>query len=59
MTKAAEYIRFLERRHTAAKRERQELEKRLRAFEELMAAAAKQTFLMRSQGMFDPRNFPS
>jgi hypothetical protein len=61
MTKAVEYIRFLERKYSVVDQEHQELQKRVRAFEELMAAAAKQTFMMQSQSMpmFDRRQFPS
>ncbi|CAG7560279.1 unnamed protein product [Fusarium equiseti] len=59
LTKATEYIQYLERRNRAIMKEHQELARRLQAFEQLLSASARQPFLMpnHSRTLFDPRGF--
>ncbi|KAL0934259.1 helix-loop-helix dna-binding domain-containing protein [Colletotrichum truncatum] len=59
LTKATEYIHYLERRNKAIMREHQELARRLQAFEQLLSATARQPFPMPnySRTLFDPRGF--
>ncbi|KAH6900694.1 helix-loop-helix DNA-binding domain-containing protein [Thelonectria olida] len=59
LTKATEYIQYLERRNKAILKEHQELARRLQAFEQLLSASARQPFLMpnHSRTLFDPRGF--
>ncbi|KAL6352802.1 hypothetical protein LRP88_13275 [Fusarium phalaenopsidis] len=59
LTKATEYIQYLERRNKAIMKEHQELARRLQAFEQLLSASARQPFLMpnHSRTLFDPRGF--
>ncbi|KAK1590586.1 helix-loop-helix DNA-binding domain-containing protein [Colletotrichum navitas] len=59
LTKATEYIHYLERRNKAIMREHQELARRLQAFEQLLSAQARQPFPMPnySRTLFDPRGF--
>ncbi|KAK1989090.1 helix-loop-helix DNA-binding domain-containing protein [Colletotrichum cereale] len=59
LTKATEYIQYLERRNKAIMREHQELARRLQAFEQLLSAQARQPFPMPnySRTLFDPRGF--
>ncbi|KAH7161434.1 helix-loop-helix DNA-binding domain-containing protein [Dactylonectria macrodidyma] len=59
LTKATEYIQYLERRNKSILKEHQELARRLQAFEQLLSASARQPFLMpnHSRTLFDPRGF--
>lgn len=59
LTKATEYIHYLERRNSQITTEHQELSKRLQAFEQLLSATAQPAFLMPtySRTLFDPRAF--
>ncbi|EWY95324.1 hypothetical protein FOQG_08741 [Fusarium oxysporum f. sp. raphani 54005] len=59
LTKATEYIQYLERRNRSIMKEHQELARRLQAFEQLLSASARQPFLMpnHSRTLFDPRGF--
>lgn len=59
LTKATEYIQYLERRNRVIMKEHQELARRLQAFEQLLSASARQPFLMpnHSRTIFDPRGF--
>ncbi|TQN72938.1 Sterol regulatory element-binding protein 1 [Colletotrichum shisoi] len=59
LTKATEYIHYLERRNKAIMREHHELARRLQAFEQLLSAQARQPFPMPnySRTLFDPRGF--
>jgi hypothetical protein len=59
LTKATEYIHYLERRNRAIMKEHQELARRLQAFEQLLNATARQPYLMpnHSRTLFDPRGF--
>ncbi|KIL93168.1 hypothetical protein FAVG1_03145 [Fusarium avenaceum] len=59
LTKATEYIQYLERRNRTIMKEHQELARRLQAFEQLLSASARQPFLMpnHSRTLFDPRGF--
>ncbi|KZL85005.1 helix-loop-helix dna-binding domain-containing protein [Colletotrichum incanum] len=59
LTKATEYIHYLERRNKAIMREHQELARRLQAFEQLLSAQTRQPFPMPnySRTLFDPRGF--
>lgn len=59
LTKATEYIHFLERKNKAILREHQELSRRLQAFEQLLSATTRQPYAMPnySRTLFDPRGF--
>ncbi|KAK3899787.1 hypothetical protein C8A05DRAFT_17830 [Staphylotrichum tortipilum] len=59
LTKATEYIHFLERRNKQIVQEHRELSRRLQAFEQLLNATARQSYTMPtySRTLFDPRGF--
>ncbi|KAH8887534.1 HLH-domain-containing protein [Thozetella sp. PMI_491] len=59
LTKATEYIHYLERRNKQIVLEHNELSRRLQAFEQLLQASARQNFQMPSYSrtLFDPRGF--
>ncbi|KAK4219893.1 helix-loop-helix DNA-binding domain-containing protein [Rhypophila decipiens] len=59
LTKATEYIHFLERRNKAIAQEHLELSRRLQAFEQLLNATARASYQMPnySRTLFDPRGF--
>ncbi|KAL1864513.1 hypothetical protein VTK73DRAFT_5816 [Phialemonium thermophilum] len=59
LTKATEYIHYLERRNRQIVQEHQELSRRLQAFEQLLNATTRPTFQMPnySHALFDPRAF--
>ncbi|KAL1837009.1 hypothetical protein VTJ49DRAFT_4394 [Mycothermus thermophilus] len=59
LTKATEYIHYLERRNKQIMQEHRELSRRLQAFEQLLNATARQTYTMPtySRTLFDPRGF--
>ncbi|KAK4127243.1 hypothetical protein N657DRAFT_704031 [Parathielavia appendiculata] len=59
LTKATEYIHFLERRNKQIVQEHRELSRRLQAFEQLLNATARQSYAMPtySRTLFDPRGF--
>ncbi|KAL2260585.1 hypothetical protein VTK26DRAFT_5349 [Humicola hyalothermophila] len=59
LTKATEYIHFLERRNKAIVQEHRELSRRLQAFEQLLNATARSSYAMPSYSrtLFDPRGF--
>ncbi|KAH6842981.1 hypothetical protein B0I37DRAFT_208284 [Chaetomium sp. MPI-CAGE-AT-0009] len=59
LTKATEYIHFLERRNKQIAQEHRDLSRRLQAFEQLLNATARQTYIMPtySRTLFDPRGF--
>jgi len=59
LTKATEYIHYLERRNKAIAQEHLELSRRLQAFEQLLNATARASYTMPnySRTLFDPRGF--
>ncbi|KIH89555.1 hypothetical protein SPBR_07066 [Sporothrix brasiliensis 5110] len=59
LTKATDYIHYLEKQNKAIMQQHQELSRRLRAFEQLLNATARPTFPMPnySRTLFDPRAF--
>ncbi|KAK4241785.1 hypothetical protein C8A03DRAFT_11995 [Achaetomium macrosporum] len=59
LTKATEYIHFLERRNKQIMQEHRELSRRLQAFEQLLNATARSSYTMPtySRTLFDPRGF--
>ncbi len=59
LTKATEYIHYLERRNKQIVLEHNDLSRRLQAFEQLLQASARQNFQMPnySRTLFDPRGF--
>jgi len=59
LTKATEYIHYLEKKNKMIIQQHQELSRRLQAFEQLLAATARPTFQMPncSRTLFDPRAF--
>ncbi|KAK0742403.1 hypothetical protein B0T21DRAFT_346207 [Apiosordaria backusii] len=59
LTKATEYIHWLERRNKQIVQEHRELSRRLQAFEQLLNATARPQYMMPtySRTLFDPRGF--
>ncbi|QBZ62689.1 hypothetical protein PoMZ_11574 [Pyricularia oryzae] len=59
LTKATEYIHYLEKKNKMIVQQHQELSKRLQAFEQLLSATARPTYQMPnySRTLFDPRAF--
>ncbi|KAK0628977.1 helix-loop-helix DNA-binding domain-containing protein [Bombardia bombarda] len=59
LTKATEYIQFLERKNKMIAQEHIELSRRLQAFEQLLNATARASYQMPnySRSLFDPRGF--
>lgn len=59
LTKATEYIHYLERRNKQIMQEHRKLSQRLQAFEQLLSATARPTYQMPSysRALFDPRGF--
>ncbi|KAK0709668.1 helix-loop-helix DNA-binding domain-containing protein [Lasiosphaeria miniovina] len=59
LTKATEYIQYLERKNKQIAQEHRELSRRLQAFEQLLHASARATYQMPtySRTLFDPRGF--
>ncbi|EJT80122.1 hypothetical protein GGTG_00126 [Gaeumannomyces tritici R3-111a-1] len=59
LTKATEYIHYLEKKNKAIVQQHQELSRRLQAFEQLLSATARPTYQMPnySRTLFDPRAF--
>ncbi|KAK4166371.1 helix-loop-helix DNA-binding domain-containing protein [Cladorrhinum sp. PSN259] len=59
LTKATEYIHYLERRNKQIVQEHRELSRRLQAFEQLLNASARPQYTMPtySRTLFDPRGF--
>ncbi|KAK3303404.1 uncharacterized protein B0T15DRAFT_273768 [Chaetomium strumarium] len=59
LTKATEYIHFLERRNKQIMQEHRDLSRRLQAFEQLLNATARSSYTMPtySRTLFDPRGF--
>ncbi|EOO01818.1 putative helix-loop-helix dna-binding domain-containing protein [Phaeoacremonium minimum UCRPA7] len=59
LTKATEYIHYLEKKNKAIMQQHNELSRRLQAFEQLLNATARPTFQMPnySTTLFDPRGF--
>lgn len=58
LTKATDYIHYLEKKNKAIIQQHQELSRRLQAFEQLLSAAAQPSFQMPySRTLFDPRAF--
>ncbi|PSR99094.1 helix-loop-helix DNA-binding domain-domain-containing protein [Coniella lustricola] len=59
LTKATEYISYLEKRNRAIMAQHQQLSRRLAAFEQLLSQTARPTFQMPnySRTLFDPRAF--
>ncbi|KAK1836668.1 hypothetical protein QBC39DRAFT_387651 [Podospora conica] len=59
LTKATEYIHYLERRNKQIMQEHRKLSQRLQAFEQLLASTARPTYQMPtySRTLFDPRGF--
>ncbi|KAK0743136.1 hypothetical protein B0T18DRAFT_328731 [Schizothecium vesticola] len=59
LTKATEYIHYLERRNKQIMQEHRKLSQRLQAFEQLLASTARPSYQMPSYSrtLFDPRGF--
>lgn len=59
LTKATEYISYLEKKNRAIMAQHQQLSRRLAAFEQLLSQTARPTFQMPnySRTLFDPRAF--
>ncbi|KAK4453990.1 helix-loop-helix DNA-binding domain-containing protein [Podospora aff. communis PSN243] len=59
LTKATEYIHYLEKRNKQIMQKHRELSQRLQAFEQLLSATARPQYLMPtySRTLFDPRGF--
>ena len=59
LTKATEYIQYLERRNKELASEHRGLSRRIQAVEQIMAATVQQAYGMPaySQTLFDPRGF--
>ncbi|KAK4461804.1 helix-loop-helix DNA-binding domain-containing protein [Cladorrhinum samala] len=59
LTKATEYIHYLERRNKQIVQQHRELSRRLQAFEQLLSASAQTQYTMPtySRTLFDPRGF--
>lgn len=59
LTKATEYISYLEKKNRAIMLQHQQLSRRLAAFEQLLSQTARPTFQMPnySRTLFDPRAF--
>ncbi|KAJ9151323.1 HLH-domain-containing protein [Pleurostoma richardsiae] len=59
LTKATEYIQYLEKKNKAIIQQHQELSRRLQAFEQLLNATARPSFQVPnySRTLFDPRSF--